>query len=149
MNVMFNSQIPFLVQRGKPSYKKILLASGKKETVSVLATVAMDLVRQFDAELTVLTVYPPNVDKIRYAELEAIPNEVDNIARSYGISVAKQHKEGNPISEIRDCATDYDLLIIGYARQNRSTFGNPDISLHLYHKAPISVLFVPWQTAGR
>jgi Trk K+ transport system NAD-binding subunit/nucleotide-binding universal stress UspA family protein len=149
MTMMFSSQIPFLVVRESYTYKKILLAIGKQQAVSVLATVAMDLVRQFDAELTVLTVYPPNIDKTRYSELEAIPTEVDSIARSYGIAATKLYKEGNPITEIRRSAEEYDLVIIGYSSHTRSTLGNPDISLHLYHKTPVSVLFVPWQTAGR
>jgi nucleotide-binding universal stress UspA family protein len=146
---MFNSQIPFLVNRTKPAYKKILLAVGKEQSVSVLSIVAMDVVRQFDAELTVLTVYPPNIDKKRYNELEGLPGEVEVIARSHGLTVNKQFRDGNPIKQIRAAAKDYDLLIIGFAQQDRSTFGNPDISLHLFHKAPCSILMVPWQTAGR
>ena len=146
---MFSSQIPFLVMREASYFKKVLLAVGKKSSVSVLSAVAMDIVRQFDGTLTTLTIYPPNIDKNRYAELESLPGEVEHIARSHGLTIAKQFRDGNPIKLLRSVGKDFDLMIIGYAQQNRSTFGKPDISLHLLHKAPCSILFVPWQTAGR
>ena len=65
------------------------------------------------------------------------------------VPILKKHAEGNPIKEIRRVAEDYDLLIIGYSKQGLSTLTNPDTTLHLLHKSPCSILFVPWQTAGR
>lgn len=149
MNLMFHSQLPFLLLRGEPNFKKILLCINKTRSIRVLGTIAFDVTRQFDAELTVLSVFAPNIDKNQHEKIEVMPTEMKKLARTHGVSIQKKHSEGNPIKEIRKIAEDYDLLIIGYAKQGRSTLTNPDTTLHLLHKSPCSVLFIPWQTAGR
>ena len=149
MNLMFHSQVPFFLLRGEPKFKKILLCINKNRSMRVLGTIAFDVTRQFNAELTVLSVFAPNIDKNQHDKLEALPTEMEKLARTHGVSILKKHAEGNPIKEIRRIAEDYDLLIIGYAKQGLSTLTNPDTTLHLLHKSPCSILFVPWQTAGR
>lgn len=149
MNLMFHAQIPFLLLRGEPKFKKILLCVNKYRSIRVLGAIAFDIVRQFDAELTILSIFAPNIDKSQQDKIESIPTEMEKLARTHGVSVHKKHSEGNPIKEIRRIAEEYDLLLVGYSQHDRSTITNPDISLHLYHQSPCSVLFVPWQTAGR
>ena len=149
MHLMFHTQIPFLLSKGGTEFKRILLCVKSNRSTRVLGTIAFDLTRQFEAELTVLSVFTPNIDMQQREKTEALPANMEKLARSHGVPVIKKHREGNPIKEICAEAANYDLLIIGYSKQERSTIMNPDISLHLHHKAPCSILFVPWQTAGR
>lgn len=149
MSVMFSAQIPFLASRHNNAFKKILLCVKADETLNVLGTVALDITRQFEAELTVLSVYTPNIDQQQRDSLASLPNKLESLARSHGTTITKKYAEGNPIKEIRKIGTEFDIIIVGYSGHPRSTITNPDISLHLYHDAPTSVLFVPWQTAGR
>jgi hypothetical protein len=149
MHLMFHTQIPFLLSKGNTKLKKILLCVKSTRSTRVLGTISFDLTRLFEAELTVLSVFTPNIDNQQREKIEALPANMEKLARSHGVPVIKKHREGNPIKEICAEAANYDLLIIGYSKQERSTIMNPDISLHLHHKAPCSILFVPWQTAGR
>ena len=43
----------------------------------------------------------------------------------------------------------FDLIVVGYSRRSYNTFVTPDVSLHLLHKTPCSIMFVPWNPASR
>ena len=149
MTLMFNAQIPFLFSKKDLNPKKILLCIKSQRSLRVMTTIALDVARQFEAELTILSVYPPNIDQSQRNEIEKLPLEVEVLARAHGMAIRKQYAEGNPIKEIQAIAAEYDIAVVGFSQHKRSTFMNPDISLHLLHGAPCSLLFVPWQTAGR
>lgn len=152
MTLMFAAQLPFWVDNKPSEIKKILLCIKNEESLSVVATVAMDIARQFEAEMTLLTVMPPNSSQERRKHIEELPNQVQHLGRSHGVELQVLQKEGNPIKEIIQTSGDYDLVIVGYSEHRLSTFNNPDISLHIFHDsqqlANTSVLFLPWQTAG-
>lgn len=153
MNLMFKSQLPFWVNNDTDAIQKILVCIRTHKAMSVLGSVAMDVARQFNAELTLLNVIPPNIDQEERRAIEDIPTELQRLANSHGLNLQKKQTEGNPIREIIDHAKDFDLLIVGYSEHPRSTIANPDISLHLFHEIRTcpntSILFVPWQTPGR
>ncbi len=153
MELMFRAQIPFWVNNDSQSIKKVLVCIRNAKAMNVMGAISMDLARQFDAELTLLNVIPPNIDNEERRQITEIPAELQHMAISHGLNLQKTQVEGNPIREIIAHAKDYDLLIIGYSEHSRSTFANPDISLHLFHEIRscpnTSILFVPWQTAGR
>lgn len=153
MNLMFKSQIPFWVNNNTSSIQRILMCIANPKAMNVIGATAMDVTRQFNAELTLLNIFPPNIDLEERAIIELVPTELQYMANSHGINLAKISTEGNPIREIIKHAKDFDLLIVGYSEHQRSTFANPDISLHLFHEIRscpnTSILFVPWQTAGK
>jgi trk system potassium uptake protein len=153
MNLMFKSQIPFWVHNKTDTIKKVLVCIRNPKAMNVIGAVAMDVTRQFNGELTLLNVIPPNIDQEERRTIEQIPSELQHMALSHGLTLKKKQVEGNPIREIISHVKDFDLLIIGYSEHPRSTIANPDISLHLFHEIrtcpSTSILFVPWQTAGR
>jgi trk system potassium uptake protein TrkA len=153
MNLMFKSQIPFWVNNDTDAIRKILVCISEPKAMSVIGSVAMDVARQFNAELTLLNVIPPNIDQEERRIIEQIPTELQRLANTHGLPLQKRQSEGNPIREIIAHAKDFDLLIVGYSEHTRSTIANPDISLHLFHEIRTcpntSILFVPWQTPGR
>ncbi len=153
MNLMFKTQLPFWVNNDTDNIKRILICVANPKAMNVIGATAMDVARQFKAELTLLNVFPPNIDQEGRKEIEQVPTELTHMANSHGINLIKTSTEGNPIREIIKHAKDFDLLIVGYSEHQRSTFANPDISLHLFHEIRscpnTSILFVPWQTAGK
>jgi nucleotide-binding universal stress UspA family protein len=153
MSLMFNAQIPFWVDNETKSIKKVMLCTNNPKSLNVLGTVALDLARQFDAELTSLNVFPPNISLEEREIIKQIPNELQHLAHTHGVEISKIEVTGNPISEIINQAADFELIVVGYSTHYRSTFNNPDISLHLFHQIRTlpntSIVFIPWQTAGR
>ena len=153
MNLMFKSQLPFWVNNDTDAIRKILVCVHNPKAMSVIGSVAMDVTRQFNADLTLLNVFPPNIDQEERRTISEIPAELQHLANSHGLTIEKKQSEGNPIREIIAHAKDFDLLIVGYSEHQRSTIANPDVSLHLFHEIRTcpntSILFVPWQTPGR
>jgi hypothetical protein len=39
--------------------------------------------------------------------------------------------------------------VVGYSRRSYNTIFTPDVSLHLLHRTPCSIVFVPWNPAGQ
>ena len=152
MALMFAAQLPFWIDNQPTQINRILLCIKNVDSLSVVATVAMDIARQFEANMTLLTVTPPNSSQDRRKDFEDLPNQVQHLGRSHGVQLQVIQKEGNPIKEILNTGDDYDLVIVGYSEHRLSTFNNPDISLHIFHDSQklsnTSVLFLPWQTAG-
>ena len=145
------AHIPVLVARGSHPYKRIVVAIGSDEHADVVATAAIDLARQCDAHLSVLTVLPPSLAEgaDEQADARALPQRVANLARLHDVEVEKIVDHGNPIERIRHHARNADLLVVGCSAQRRNTIFTPDVSLYLLHDTPCSTLFVPWNPAGR
>ncbi|MEC7987872.1 MAG: NAD-binding protein [Myxococcota bacterium] len=147
--LLLASRVPVFVPRGSIPFKKILLAVGTQEHATTVAAIAVDLCRQFEATLTSLSVITPHSDEKEADDIEKIPKQISQIARSNGIEIERIVDKGNPIHKIREHAAQYDLLILGYSRSSRNTIFKPDISMHLLHDTPCSTLFVPWDAARR
>jgi len=147
--ILLSSRVPVLIPRGTLPYKKILMAVGTQEHAPTVASIAVDLSRQFEASLTSLSIVTPHSDEKDTEELEKIPKKIAQIARSNGIELERVVDKGNPIHKIREHAANYDLLILGYSKASRNNIFNPDISMHLLHDTPCSTLFIPWDAARR
>ena len=147
--ILMHSKVPVLIPRGSSPYKKILIAVHMHEHASSLVTVGVDLCRQFEGKLTSLTVITPHSDEQDATELEKLPKQITQFARSNGVEVENIVDKGNPIHKIREHAEHYDLLILGYSRKSRNKLFKPDISMHLLHNTPCSTLFVPWDATRR
>jgi len=145
------AHVPVLVSRGTNPYTRILVAIGSDEHADVVATAAIDLARQCDALLSVLTVLPPSLAEgaDEQEEARALPQRVANLARLHDVEVEKIVDHGNPIERIRHHAQNADLLVVGCSDQRRNTVFTPDVSLYLLHDTPCSTLFVPWNPAAR
>lgn len=145
------ARVPVLVARGSLPYKKILLAVGNDQDPDRIAQASIDLARQCDATITVLTVLPPSFaeGEAEVAHYKELPDRVAHTARLHGLEVEKRLDHGNPIERIRHHAKDFDLLVVGHSHRARNTVFTPDVSLFLLHDAPCSVLFVPWNPAGQ
>lgn len=145
------TRVPVLIARSDRPYKKILLAVGGDQSVNAISVVGIDIAHLVGAELTVMTVVPPSLsagEEIRGPLLE-LPNRVAALARMHGLEISVRIEEGNPIECIRTVAEEFDLIVVGYSRRTYNTLVTPDVSLHLLHKTPCSVVFVPWNPASR
>jgi len=145
------AHVPVLVARGTHPYRRILVAVGDDTHADVVAAAAIDLARQCDAALSVLTVLPPSLAEgaNEQDEARALPQRVANLARLHNVEVEKLVDHGNPIERIRHHAREFDLLVIGCSPPRRNTIFTPDVSLFLLHDTPCSTLFVPWNPAAR
>lgn len=149
--LLLAAHVPVLVARGTTPYRRVLLAVSGDQNLKKIAHVAIDLARQCEAELTVLTVLPPSlsVGEEQLKPLRDVPARVAHIAQLYSLDVKTRHDEGNPIDCIRRHARDFDLLVVGHSGKQRNTLFTPDISLFLLHDTPCSTLFVPWDVSRR
>ncbi|MEC7948710.1 MAG: NAD-binding protein [Myxococcota bacterium] len=149
--LILSAHVPVLVARGTHPYKRILVAVGNDAHADVVAAAAIDLARQCEASLSVLTVLPPSLAEgaDEQAEARALPQRVANLARLHNVEVEKIVDHGNPIERIRHHAQDASLLVLGCSAPRRNTIFTPDVSLFLLHDTPCSTLFVPWNPAAR
>ena len=90
MNLMFKSQLPFWVNNDTDAIRKILVCIRKPKAMGVIGSVAMDVARQFNAELTLLNVIPPNIDQEERNTIEEIPTELQRLANSHGLNLYKK-----------------------------------------------------------
>ena len=147
--LLLSSRVPVLIPRGTNPFKRILMAIGHQDHAVAVASVAVDLARQFEATLSSLSIISPHFDEKDTEDLEKLPKQLAQIARSNGIELEKIIDKGNPIKKIQEHASQYDLLILGYSKKSSNNIFNPDVSLHLLHNTPCSTLFVPWDAARR
>jgi Trk K+ transport system NAD-binding subunit/nucleotide-binding universal stress UspA family protein len=142
-------RVPFVVARGTYPYRKVLLAVAGQARAQTIASVAIDVTRQMEATLTVLTVVPATLDDSSGAVLRDVPRRIAGLARLHGVEVERRVEDGNPIEVIRKHAREFDLLVVGHAPDRRNTLVTPDISLFLLHDTPCSTLFVPGNAVRR
>ncbi len=150
--LMVSMQIPWLVARERGEWRRILLAVGERQHAETIALVAIDIARQTRCSLAVLTVAEAALSRSEeeVAAISEIPKRICKFARLHGVEhVEVRQDEGNPIERIRHHAREFDLLIVGYSRNVRTSLLSPDVSVHLLHDAPTSVLFVPWKPMAR
>jgi Trk K+ transport system NAD-binding subunit/nucleotide-binding universal stress UspA family protein len=149
--LILSARTPVLVARSGRPYRRILMAVSSMQSVHAISVIAMDIATLVGASLTVLTVLPPSLSKGEEAlrPLRTLPRQVADLGQLRGLEVDTIISEGNPIRQIRTHAADFDLLVVGHSHQQRNTVFTPDISLYLLHSTPCSVLFVPWNAAGR
>ncbi|MEL6349205.1 MAG: NAD-binding protein [Myxococcota bacterium] len=145
------SRVPVLISRSAPPYKRVLVAVGVEHSINAISVVAMDIATLVGASLSVMTVVPPalSADEQTLDELRELPQRVAALAQLHNLEIETITEEGNPIERIRSRAAAFDLLVVGYSRRRYNTVFTPDTSLHLMHRTPCSVLFVPWNPAGQ
>lgn len=133
---------PLLVARSDQPITRVLLAVSPRQDPRAAAGVAIDLARELGASLACLVVLAPKVAGEDDRETQ-VPRQVARLAQLHDVPLERRLDEGNPIERIRHHAKDFDLLVVGYSKPRRSSLWRPDVSLHLLHDAPCSVLLVP------
>jgi Trk K+ transport system NAD-binding subunit len=134
------SPCPVLIARRPPPIERILLALDRLQPE--VALVAFDLARQAQATLRTLTVSPPSLVRGADPPLALDPQPLERLARLHSVTLEHVIDHGNPVTCVRRHAAQHDLVVVGVHARRPSPF-DPDISVHLLHELPTSILFVP------
>ncbi|MBW1872356.1 MAG: NAD-binding protein [Deltaproteobacteria bacterium] len=130
-----------LFARGSFPYKRILLPVSESQLNIHSAEVAIDITRQLDASLTAINVDLPRL--ISGLSDEAIHFEVVPIRKLcelYEVPLDYQHREGNPIKQLKAETNNHDLVIVARRHKHRDTYFDPDVALRIAAKSTCSVL---------
>lgn len=134
------SPCPVLIARRPPPVTRILLALDRLQPE--VALVAFDLARQAQATLRALTVSPPALVRGADPPLALDPRPLERLARLHSVTLEHIIDHGNPVTCVRRHAAEHDLVVIGVQARRPSPF-DPDVSVHLLHELPASLLLVP------
>ena len=136
---------PIAILRGSQPYEKILLPVTYTSASTPAARLAFDLVRIYQAKVTMVTVTAPRfvVGARAIEDQKAALGKMTHLANLYGLKVEEVHLEGNPIEEVLKLSRDYDLMILSHGKSRRQSFFNPDVSQHLLRRAPITTMVLP------
>ena len=136
---------PFAILRGSHPYKKILLPVTGAEASMNPARLAFDLARMYQATVTIVTVTAPRfvIGGQAIDDQKAALEKITHLANLYHLDVEQVHREGNPVQEVLRLSNDYDLMMLSHSKGRRSSFFNPDVSLHLMRRAPITTIVLP------
>ena len=136
---------PVLIPRGTFPYAKVLYVITEGHLDLDAAILAIDVARNFNAELTVAAAIPPDfvsgagmAGRMRDAQ-----TEVKRLAASYNQRTTLLELSGNPVRSILDQCGDQQLLVMGYHKHRRPSPSRPDPEQNLFHRAPCSVLVLP------
>ncbi len=142
------ARVPVMIVRGPPVIERVIVAIGPEHDARVIGGAAIDLARQLEVPLRILTVLPAVVSP--EAEGAADPSrDLVAFARLHGMEPTRVVDRGNPIERIRHHAGPDELLVVGHSRMRRNTVFTPDVSTWLLHHATGHTLFVPWTRRER
>jgi Trk K+ transport system NAD-binding subunit/nucleotide-binding universal stress UspA family protein len=146
IQLLEEGEIPLLVARGSFPYKRILLPVEISSQPVRAAEVAIDLARLFNAQLEAVTVTPPvfSVGKEKVEEQKQVLTQVERLCSLYRVPVRVHHLEGNPIHEVVNLASEFQLVMIGYGQRRKRGLPGLDLSLEIMHRAPCSVMMLPY-----
>lgn len=138
---------PVLLSAGTHPYRRIWLPVTDSEGSLLAAELALDLSRQLDLQIAAVVVAPPAfiVGEEAVEEQKEALKTVMHVASLYHVKLEQVYKEGNPGIEIARLAGEGDLLVISHRAGRRSSFFNPDTSLHIISRCPSSVLALSYR----
>jgi Trk K+ transport system NAD-binding subunit/nucleotide-binding universal stress UspA family protein len=140
------STFPILISRGTHPYERILVPVALKSSPFRVAELAINLSRLFSARLDAVTVTEPAFA----AGQEAVEKQkqiLDRIVEQsavYRHSINIVHREGNPIMEIVDQASESDLVVMGYHRRGRTFIPRLHVALEILVRLSCSVMILPY-----
>ena len=136
---------PVGVLRSSGPYRKILLPVTDAAASMNAARLTFDLARIYRASVTIVTVTAPRfvvggraIDDQRDALAK-----ITHLANLYRIKVEQVHREGNPIEEVLELSSEYNLLVLAHGKERKPSFFNPDVSQHLLRRASITTIVLP------
>ena len=134
---------PLLVARQTHPYKRILVPFNATAKAELALDVAVDLARQFGADITVAVVEEPDfirgVQEEQWAE--SMLGRLRELAHIHKFQFDGIVRQGNPVKEIVKVAEDFDLMIIGRTTRDKGLF-SPHVGEHMDQDVPCSVLIV-------
>ena len=105
--------------------------------------VAVDLARQFGAEVAVAVVEEPEF--IRGVEeeewTESVLKRVRELAHIHKFEFEEIIKKGNPVKEVVALAQDFNLIVLGSTTKDKGLF-SPHVGEHMAQDVPCSVLII-------
>ncbi len=137
---------PTLICRGAMPYDKVLLVLAEVTFPLTAAQLAIDVMRTIGGELHLVVVRQPTlvVGKQIHVELQDKQQEIERLARMYHVELKVNVIEGNPIHAVLDYAQRFNLVVLPYKRNRRSSLLNPDVSQNLLHRVSCSALVMPY-----
>ena len=134
---------PLLVARHTHPYERILVPFNATAKAELALEVAVDLARQFGAEITVAVVEEPDFIRGEQEEqwAESMLGRLRELSHIHKCEFEEIVRQGNPVKEIVKVAEDFDLMIIGSTTRDKGLF-SPHIGEHMAQDVPCSVLIV-------
>jgi trk system potassium uptake protein TrkA len=134
---------PLLVARQSYPYERILVPFNATNKAEVALGVAVDLARQFDAEVAVAVVEEPEFIKGVEEEewTESVSNRVRELAHIHKFDFEVIVKKGNPVKEVAALAKDFNLMVMGSTTREKGLF-SPHVGERMAQDVPCSVLIV-------
>ncbi|MCG6946190.1 MAG: NAD-binding protein [Deltaproteobacteria bacterium] len=134
---------PLLVARQSHPYERILVPFNATSKAELALGVAVDLARQFGAEVAVAVVEEPEF--IRGVEeekwTETVLKRVRELAHIYKFEFEVIIKKGNPVKEVVALAQDFNLMVMGSTTREKGLF-SPHVGEHMAQDVPCSVLII-------
>jgi trk system potassium uptake protein TrkA len=134
---------PLLVARQSHPYERILVPFNATSKAELALGVAVDLARQFGAEVAVAVVEEPEF--IRGVEeeewTETVLKRVRELAHIYKFEFEVIIKKGNPVKEVVALAQDFNLMVMGSTTREKGLF-SPHVGEHMAQDVPCSVLVI-------
>lgn len=136
---------PLLIARNSEPYRRILVCLSPTVDPLMLSTSAVELSVLLNAELTAITVTPPDlvIGKGEHLNQTEVLRHFKMIAGAYGLVPASQPVIGNPVREIQKVAAEFDLVLISHDVTKKVRVLKPDVSRLLMLTIPTTTLVIP------
>jgi Trk K+ transport system NAD-binding subunit/nucleotide-binding universal stress UspA family protein len=134
---------PLLVARQTQPYQRILVPFNATSKAELALGVAVDIARQFDAEIAVAVVEEPEFIRGVQEEdwAESVLKRVRELAHIHKFEFEEIVKKGNPVKEIVALSDDYNLMIIGSTTKEKGLF-SPHVGERIAQEVRCSVLII-------
>jgi len=138
-------EIPILIPNGSYPYGRIMYAVINEALDGETASMAIDVARMFDAELTFAAAFPPEfVAGAGFAvQMRETLARLEAMADAYDLKANTLELQGNPVNSLRKAAAEFDLVVLGWKKGSRATPLRPSVETNLLHSLDKSVLVLP------
>lgn len=144
LRALLKTRVPLLLSRGTAPYQRILVPVSDTESAWRGLDVAVDIARQMHAHIMALHVRQPQFlsGDAGVERTQRIVDQVEHVARLYGVPLETRVEEGNPIRVASAVAADHDLVVLSHRRGQVNTYFNPDVGLRIALEVPSSALLL-------
>jgi len=134
---------PLLIARQTHPYERILVPFNATNKAEVALGVAVDLARQFGAEVAVAMVEEPEFIRGAQEEewTESVSKRVRELAHIHKFDFEEIIKKGTPVKEVVALAEDFNLLVMGSTTREKGLF-SPHVGERMAQDVPCSVLII-------
>jgi len=138
------SSSPILISRGSAPYRRILVPVTDSPTSWRGLELAVDIARLMDARITALHVAQPRFlgGDTGQARTEAVVQNIEDIAKLYGLHFEVRVEEGNSIQKAAEVAAEHQLVVAARRRNQSDSYFRPDVGLRIALAAPCSAVLL-------